>query len=124
VQPAAATSNAAELALLAKTLEHLADEAMEKEESKNHYLRVRLSNRHKLTARRRRSDIFLQRLNFSSKIKKRPDTTLLDKMEANEDEIENLEKELVILQEEECRRHGERMAKNDTQCPQQISRRR
>ena len=110
VQPAAATSDAAELALFAKTLEHLSDEAMEKEESKNHYLRVRLV-RDKLTARRRRSDVFLQRLNLSSKIKKRPDTTLLDKMEANEDEIENLEKELVILQEEECRRHDERMAK-------------
>ena len=110
VQPAAASGDAAELALLAKTLEHLTDEAMEKEESKNHYLRVRLV-RDKLTSRRRRSEVFLQRLNLSSKNKKKPDTSLFDKMDANEDEIENLEKELVILQEEECRRHSERMEK-------------
>lgn len=123
VQPAAAVGDAAELALLAKTLKHLtADVAMEKEESRNHHLRVQLV-RDKLTARRRCSEVFLQRLNLSSKNKKKPDTTLLDKMDADEDEIEKPENELVNLQEEEFRRPSKRMEKNDARCPLHVSRR-
>ena len=106
VQPAAG-NNAAEFAPLAKkTLDHLADEAMEKEEKQHHYLRVCLVRDKLAAARRRRSEVFRQRLNLSSKTTKKPDTTLFHQMEANEVEIKNLETELVTLQEEECHCNG------------------
>ncbi|KAI2500766.1 hypothetical protein MHU86_13690 [Fragilaria crotonensis] len=101
--------NVEDLALLTKTLEHLAAEAMEKEEKQHHHLRVRLV-RDKLAARRRRSEVLLQRLTLSSKFKKKPDSTLFDKMNVNEEEIEKLEDELATLQELECIRHSEMMA--------------
>ena len=104
VQPANAAGNAAELALLTKTLEHLSEEAIKKEEKAQHSLRVRLV-RDKLVACKRRIEVFLQRLNLSSK-KKKPDATLLEKLEANEEEIERLEAALVTVQEEERRRHS------------------
>ena len=107
VQPAGPAGDAAELALLNKTLEHLSDdEAIEKEEKAHHSLRVRLV-RDKLVACRRRSEVVLQRLKLLSKMKKKPDTTLLEKLEANEEEIERLEAALVTVQEEECRRHSD-----------------
>lgn len=106
VQPAGAAGDAAELALLTKTLEHLSDEAIEKEEKAQHSLRVRLV-RDKLVGCKRRSEVFLQRLNLSSKMKKKPDTMLLEKLEANEEEIERLEGALVTMHEEECRRHSD-----------------
>jgi hypothetical protein len=77
VQPAGPAGDAAELALLNKTLEHLSDdEAIEKEEKAQHSLRVCLV-RDKLVACRRRSEVILQRLNLLSKMKKKPDTHCL-----------------------------------------------
>ncbi|KAI2496986.1 hypothetical protein MHU86_17513 [Fragilaria crotonensis] len=61
--------NVEDLALLTKTLEHLAAEAMEKEEKQHHHLRVRLV-RDKLAARRRRSEVLLQQLTLSSSSRK------------------------------------------------------
>jgi hypothetical protein len=40
-------------------------------------------------------------------MKKKPDTMLLEKLEANEEEIERLEGALVTMHEEECRRHSD-----------------
>jgi hypothetical protein len=102
-----------DLELLNKTLQHLSAKSMEKEEKQEHHMCVRLV-RDKLAARRRRSDVLLQQLTLLSKYKKRPDATLFDKMESNEEEIEKLEHELANLQERECQRHPEMMEKRRT----------
>jgi hypothetical protein len=102
-----------DIALLTKTLEHLSAESMEKEEKQHHHLQVRLV-RDKLAARRRRSEVLLQKLTLSSKYKKRPDTELFEKMESNEEEIEMLENEIENLQQLECQRHREMIEKRRT----------
>jgi hypothetical protein len=113
LEPVPADNDAKDIAHLAKTLEHLSAESMEKEEKQHHQLCVRLV-RDKLAARRRRSEVLLQQLTLSSKYKKRPDSTLFDKMESNEEEIDTLEHELATLQERECQRHREMMEKRRT----------
>ena len=103
-------NDADEIALLAQTLQHLEAETLEKEEKQHHSMRVRLV-RDKLIACKRRSDVLLQQLQLSSKYKKKADTDKLDKLDANEAEIEKLETELETLQEEECGRHRQMLEK-------------
>ena len=103
-----------DFALLTRTLEHaLFAELIEKEEKQQHQMCDCLI-RNKLAAPCRRSEALLQQLDLSSKYKKRPDATLFDKMESNEDEIEKLEHELANLQERECQCHREMMEKPRT----------
>ena len=110
--PTVSNDGKEDLALLAKTLEHLSSETMEKDEELQHQLRVRLV-RDKLAARRRRSEVLLQQLGLASKYKKKPDSsTLFEKMESNKSEIlEMLENELENLQQIECDRHSKMLEK-------------
>jgi hypothetical protein len=110
--PAVSTDGKEDLALLTKTLELLSSESMEKEEKQQHQLRVRLV-RDKLAARRRRSEVLLQKIGLASKSKKKTDDTALleKKVESIESEIEMLECELENLQEIECDRHSKMLEK-------------
>jgi hypothetical protein len=110
--PAVSTDGKEDLALLTKTLELLSSESMEKEEKQQHQLQVRLV-RDKLAARRRRSEVLLQKIGLASKSKKKTDdTTMLEKkVESIESEIEVLENELENLQEIECDRHSKMLEK-------------
>ncbi len=89
---------------LTKTLEHLPADAMEREEKQQHHMCVCLVQ-DKLAASRRRSEVLLQQLILPSKYKKRPNASLFDKMESNEEEIDKLEHELANLPERERQRH-------------------
>ena len=114
MQEPVADNDVKDIALLTKTLQHLSAESMEREEKQHRHPCVRLV-RNKLAARRRRSEVLLQQLTLSSKYKKRPDETLFEKMESNEEVIEKLlEHELANLQERECQRHREMMEKRRT----------
>jgi hypothetical protein len=110
--PAVSTDGKEDLALLTKTLELLSSESMEKEEKQQHQLQVRLV-RDKLAARRRRSEVLLQKIGLASKSKKKTDdTTLLEqKVESIESDIEALENELENLQQLECDRHSKMLEK-------------
>ena len=99
-----------DLALLTKTLVHLSSESMEIEEKQQHRLQVQLV-RDKLAARHWRSEVLLQQLELASKYKKKPDSTLFEKMESKESEIEMLENELENLQQIECDRHSKMLEK-------------
>ncbi|KAI2500253.1 hypothetical protein MHU86_14203 [Fragilaria crotonensis] len=83
--------NAVELVLWKKTPKHLEAEAMEKQEKQHHSMCVHILW-DKLAARRGKR----------FKLRKKPDETLLEKMERNEDEIEKLELELEEQQQLEC----------------------
>jgi hypothetical protein len=110
--PTVSTDGKEDLALLTKTQEHLSSESMEKEEKQQHQLRVRLV-RDKLAARRRRSEVLLQKIGLASKYKKKTDDTTLNekKVESIESEIEVLENELEHLQQIECDRHSKMLEK-------------
>jgi hypothetical protein len=93
--------NAVELVFWTNTLKHLEAEAMEKQEKPHHSMRVHIL-RDKLTARRGKREMILQQLTLLSKFRKKPDETMLEKMQSNEDEIEKLELELEKQQHLEC----------------------
>ena len=81
VQP----ENNVELALWTSTLKHLEADAMEKQEKQHHSMLIRII-RDKLVVRRGKREVILQQLTISSKFRKKPDETLLEKMENNEGE--------------------------------------
>ncbi|KAI2503000.1 hypothetical protein MHU86_11427 [Fragilaria crotonensis] len=92
--------------ILAKTLQYLNADSLEKERQKNAQFMIR-NVRDKLTACRRNEDSILRELDRFAKHKKKPGQDLLDKREALEIEIASLEKELNGLQTDEYRRHSD-----------------
>jgi hypothetical protein len=78
---------------------------VEKQEKQHQGMRMRII-RDKLASRRGKRDVILQQLTLSSKFRKKPDTTLLEKLENNEDEIEKLGLELEQQQHFECDRQS------------------
>ena len=92
--------------ILAKTLQYLNADSLEKERQKNAQYMIR-SVRDKLTARRRNEDSILQKLDRFAKHKKKPGQALLEKRDAIEKEIASLEETLDGLQSDEYRRHSD-----------------
>ncbi|KAI2495298.1 hypothetical protein MHU86_19236 [Fragilaria crotonensis] len=91
--------------ILAKTLQYLNADSLEKERQKNAQFMIR-NVRDKLTARRRNEDSILRELDRFAKHKKKPGQALLDKRDALEIEIASLEKSST-LQTDEYRRHSD-----------------
>ena len=92
--------------ILAKTLQYLNADSLEKERQKNAQYMIR-SVRDKLTARRRNEDSILRELDRFAKHKKKPGEALINKRDALEIEIASLEEKLDGLQSDECRRHSD-----------------
>jgi hypothetical protein len=66
---------------------------MEKQEKQHHCMLVCII-RDKLTARHVKREVILQQLTLLPKFRKKPDETLLEKMQSNDEKIEKLELEL------------------------------
>ena len=78
-------------AILAKTLQYLNADSLEKERQKNAQMMIR-NVRDKLTSRRRNEDSIGQELDRCHRSKRKPDQALLDKRNAIANEIASLEK--------------------------------
>ena len=78
-------------AILAKTLQYLNADSLEKEWQKNAQMMIR-NVRDKLTSRRRNEDSIGQELDRCHRSKRKPDQALLDKRNAIANEIASLEK--------------------------------
>ena len=92
--------------ILAKTLQYLNTDSLEKERQNNAQLMIR-SIRDKLTSRRRNEDAIFQELDRCYRNKRKPDQALLDKRNAMANEIAALEQKLDELQSDEYRRRSD-----------------